>query len=964
MGQNHLNIIKHSALKSSAAPFALALTLIAAPAFAQDAPQAVNPQTPEAAADQPEIVVTGSRVARPDLAASSPVSIVGAEQIKSVNTVTVEQILAVNPQFAPGTTGASNNPGDGSATLDLRYFGAQRTLVLLNGKRLPVYDSQGQVDVNQIPTALIKNIQVLTGGASAVYGSDAVSGVVNFILDDKFTGLKLDAGTQITGRGDGGIYDVSLTGGIKLGDRGHLIVTGNYSERQGVKFGARPFSNTVLCSSDNVSFCGSSNTVPTAFDVPALLDADDNVIAGGRLQITPSGNLTDAVQGYNYNPVNYAQTPFQRYGGLALFNYDLTDNVSVYAQGYYQHAKVVTTLAPTATAGFFFNIDPSNPFLTASERDAFFNVETNPNLCINDGTPDTCSGDPTARVGTSTLGIRRRIIETGGRIEEHTSDTYQALLGLKGAIGSSLHWDVSAQYAEVKKNQILRNDLSYTALTQALDVVAGANGPQCFDPSGGCVPLNLFVTAPLSTQSLAFVLRNATQNNKTTQFVAEGSIGGDIAFLTSPLASKPAAFSLGVTYRRETASTAVDPLYASGDLIYYGQGFNVSGRYDVKEIYGEFLMPLIQDKPFAESVNFEGGYRYSKYSTSGGVHSYKFGGDWTPVNGLKFRAIFQRAVRAPNIYELYSPVVSGTGALGTDPCAGGNIPAATAAICVAQGAPAGSIGALPAPIAGQVNGFTGGNTRLQAEKADTYTFGVVIQPAQIPGFSLAVDYYKIKIGNAIVTPPTQFIVDQCFVVEKSASGANCRSIVRNRLDGSLSGPISVGVPTLYSNFAAIAARGIDVDLSYHRGASDRFHYSFAFAGTYQISNTTQLSECAGLYGANCDTPTPKWKHTASLNLGFGAFDFNTRWRLIGASKQDTGTDILKSSIPAYSYFDETVNMRVNDKFTLSLGVLNVFDTRPPVVGDTSGATSVGGSTYPTVYDVLGRSLFARVTAAF
>jgi len=638
--------------------------------------------------------------------------------------------------------------------------------------------------------------------------------------------------------------------------------------------------------------------------------------------------------------------------------------VSVYAQGYYQHAKVVTTLAPTATAGFFFNIDPSNPFLTASERDAFFNVETNPNLCINDGTPDTCSGDPTARVGTSTLGIRRRIIETGGRIEEHTSDTYQALLGLKGAIGSSLHWDVSAQYAEVKKNQILRNDLSYTALTQALDVVAGANGPQCFDPSGGCVPLNLFVTAPLSTQSLAFVLRNATQNNKTTQFVAEGSIGGDIAFLTSPLASKPAAFSLGVTYRRETASTAVDPLYASGDLIYYGQGFNVSGRYDVKEIYGEFLMPLIQDKPFAESVNFEGGYRYSKYSTSGGVHSYKFGGDWTPVNGLKFRAIFQRAVRAPNIYELYSPVVSGTGALGTDPCAGGNIPAATAAICVAQGAPAGSIGAIPAPIAGQVNGFTGGNTRLQAEKADTYTFGVVIQPAQIPGFSLAVDYYKIKIGNAIVTPPTQFIVDQCFVVEKSASGANCRSIVRNRLDGSLSGPISVGVPTLYSNFAAIAARGIDVDLSYHRGASDRFHYSFAFAGTYQISNTTQLSECAGLYGANCDTPTPKWKHTASLNLGFGAFDFNTRWRLIGASKQDTGTDILKSSIPAYSYFDETVNMRVNDKFTLSLGVLNVFDTRPPVVGDTSGATSVGGSTYPTVYDVLGRSLFARVTAAF
>ncbi len=949
MGQNDLNTTKNSALRNSAAPFALALALMAAPAFSQEAPQA-----PEAVAEQPEIVVTGSRISRPDLAATSPVSIVGAEQIKSVNTVTVEQILAANPQFAPGLTGASNNPGEGSATLDLRYFGAQRTLVLLNGKRLPVYDSQGQVDVNQIPTALIKNIQVLTGGASAVYGSDAVSGVVNFVLDDKFVGLKLDAGTQITGSGDGGLYDVSLTGGIKLGDRGHLIVTGNYSERQGVKYGDRSFSNNVLCSDDLVSFCGSSNTVPTAFDIPGA----------GRQQITDSGVLTDNVQGYNYNPVNYAQVPFKRYGGLALFNYDFSDNVTAYGQGYYQHVQVVTTLAPTATAGFFFNIDPSNPFLTASERNAFFNVAANPDLCINDGTADTCSGDPTARVGTSTLGIRRRVIETGGRIQEFTSDTYQALLGLKGNIGSSLHWDVSAQYAEVKKNNVLRNDLSYTALTQALDVVAGPNGPQCFDPSGGCVPLNLFVTAPLSQQSLAFVLRNATQANKTTQFVAEGSIGGDIGFLTSPLASKPAAFSLGVTYRKETASTAVDPLYASGDLIYYGQGFNISGSYDVKEIYGEFVMPLIQDKPFAESLNFEGGYRYSKYSTAGGVHSYKFGGDWTPVNGLKFRAIFQRAVRAPNIFELYSPVVSGTGSLGTDPCAGANVSAATAAICVAQGAPAGSIGTIPAPIAGQVNGFTGGNTNLQAEKADTYTFGAVIQPAQIPGLSLAVDYYKIKIGNAIVTPPTQFIIDQCFVVEKAASGANCRSIVRNRLDGSLSGPISVGVPTLYSNFAAVAARGIDVDLSYRRGSSEGFHYAFGFAGTYQISNTTQLSECVGLYGANCDTPTPKWKHTASLNLGFGAFEFNTRWRLIGGTRQDTGTDILKSSIPAYSYFDETVNVRVNDKFTVSLGVLNLFDTKPPIVGDTSGATSSAGSTYPTVYDVLGHSLFARVTAAF
>lgn len=947
-----------SRLKASTAPAVLGMALLAGPAFAQDAVSQGETTDPAEV-----IVVTGTRIERADLTASSPVSVVSADAIKTVNTVTVEQILSVNPQFAAGSTGASNNPGDGSATLDLRGLGSERTLVLMNGKRLPLYDTSGSVDVNQIPTALIKNIQVLTGGASAVYGSDAVAGVVNFVLDDKFTGLKAEGGAQVTSRGDGAYYDASLTGGMQVGDRGHFILSGNYSKREGVKYGARSFGQQALCSEDLVSDCGSSNTFPTAFDIPTYVVGEDT-LAGGRFQVQPDGSLSDNVVGYNYNPVNYAQLPFERYGATALFNYDLTDNVEFYSWASYQKVKVVTTLAATATAGFTFDIDPNNPLLSPEQLNAFFNDDVNaggnPSLIINND-------------GTSTIGIRRRMIETGGRVTNYDSQTYQFLGGLRGDLGTSFRWDASVQYAEVKKSQLLQNDLSYSALQQALDVVSDGSGNAiCRDSTAranGCLPLNLFVVDGITPEALAYVLRNATQDDKTSQFVAEASISGDLDFLTSPMASNPAAISVGGGYRRETASTIVDDTYASGDLIYYGQGFSIPNKnYDVKEAYVEFKMPLIQDKPFFNALNFEAGYRYSDYSTSGGVSAYKFGGDWSPTEGLRLRGNYQRSVRAPNLFELYLPVISGTGNLGTDPCAGTGISDAVWAICKAQGAPDSARNAVPAPISGQINGFFGGNPKLEAEKSDTLTFGAVIEPAQIPGLSLTADYYDIKVNNAIYQAPTSIIVNQCFEIEKDANGTSCQGIVRNPLNGSLSGDTSIGVPSVYANVASIRVRGIDAGFNYRNGSRDAFHYSVGFMGTYQIKNTlsigTTVIECAGRFGADCDAPTPKWKHVANFAFGWKPVDFNLRWRFIGATTQDSSTDILKSRIGAVSYFDATANFNVNEKFTLTLGVLNLADKQPTVIGDSSGATSVASGVFPTVYDVLGRSVFARITTNF
>lgn len=815
-----------SRLKASAAPAVLGIALLAGPAFAQDsAPQGETTDPVDA------IVVTGTRIERADLTASSPVSVVSADAIKTVNTVTVEQILSVNPQFAPGSTGTSNNPGDGSATLDLRGLGSKRTLVLMNGKRLPLYDTQGSVDVNQIPTALIKNIQVLTGGASAVYGSDAIAGVVNFVLDDKFTGLKAEGGTQVTSRGDGAYYDASLTGGFQIGDRGHFILSGNYSKRDGVKYGARSFGQQALCSEDLVSDCGSYNTYPTAFDIPVYVQ-NETALAGGFLQVTPDGSLTENVSFYNFNPVNYAQLPFERYGATALFNYELTDNVEFYSWASYQKVKVVTTLAPTATGGFGFNLSSDNPLLSADQRTAFFDAEANPNLVFNED-------------GTSIIGISRRMIETGGRVTNFDSETYQFLGGLRGDLGSSFRWDASVQYAEVKKHQLLKNDLSYTALSQALDVVADGSGTAvCRDATAranGCIPLNLFVVDGVTPQALSYVLRNAVQDDKTSQFVAEASVSGDLAFLSSPLAAKPAAISVGGGYRRETASTIVDDNYASGDLIYYGQGFSIPNKhYDVKEAYVEFKMPLVQDKPFFNSLNFEAGYRYSDYSTSGGVSAYKFGGDWSPTEGLRVRGNYQRSVRTPNLYELYLPVYAGTGNLGVDPCAGTGVTDAVWAICEAQGAPSDARNAVREPASGQINGFFGGNRKLQAEKSDTFTIGAVIEPVQVPGLSLTTDYYDIKINNAIYQAPTSIIVSQCFEIEKDPNGDVCKSIVRNPVTGSLRGDTSIGVTSLFDNVASVRVRGIDAGFNYRNGSRDGFHYSVGFMGTYQIKNTTVI----------------------------------------------------------------------------------------------------------------------------
>ena len=927
---------------------------------------ATGPQT--AAADEQVIIVTGSRIQRPDLQSSSPVATVTSADLKLTNTVTAESILSISPQFVPGVTNTTNNGNGGTATVDLRGLGSQRTLVLIDGHRMVPSGIGGAVDINAIPTVLIKRVDILTGGASAVYGADAVSGVVNFVLDDTFTGFTVDASNSFTQYGDAPEHNIGAAAGVSLGDRGHIIVAGQYTNRAGVYQNARAYSTQNL--DGQLKPVGSSNTIPTAIDIAAgRFQINDGTQPGG------AGNFIPFYKTYNFNPANYLQVPLERYNATVLANYKLTDAIEVYARGSYTRSDVTAILAPTATAGFNFIISPNNPYLNAANSALIF------------GDPNNLNAD-----GTANVGIRRRIIETGGRIEKYRNNVYFGIAGVRGDLSSDLHYDVSAQYGLTRRHSDFLNDLDYNKTTQAINAVTGPGGAAaCADPSGGCVPINLFTNTPISPASLAFVSANGSQDNRYTQFVTSASVSGDLGFLKSPLADTSAAVAVGAEYRSETGSQAVDANYGSGNLIYYGQGTAVpNASFNVKEAYGELKLPLVADKPFFQSVNFEGGIRYSAYtnntttgSSKNNQITYKLGGDWTPVAGIRFRAIFNRAVRDPTIFELNAPITqAGTDVLSTDRCANGapRGNAALAAICIAQGAPAGFVnnGTIQDVIANQTNINSGGNTKLNPEKANTFTAGVVLTPPWVRGLNITVDYYKIKIKGYIASDSAQDISDQCF---NNNIASYCALFTRNNITGQLTGSANPngqfpGVSEVLVNIGALQTQGIDVTADYRYKFGNGNIIALNFGGTYvgqylfSPGGAATPFNCAGRFGNTCggsavENPVPRWKHVGTATFDTGQFSITGKWRYVGPVKEDQGTNILVSRIHAYSYYDTTVGFEVNRQFDLRLGVSNLLNTQPPIVGGSAGSSGTNsGNTFPNVYDALGRTFFAGATVKF
>lgn len=911
----------------------LLAALIANPAFAQSAEETVATDSAAAGGGEESIVITGSRIPRPDVVSNSPVNVIGEEEIRLTGANETEQILNSMPQFVAGFGSQSNNPGNGTATVNLRNLGTVRTLVLMNGRRVVGSGEDGVVDINMIPPALISRVDVVTGGASAVYGSDAMAGVVNFVMKDDFEGLEIGAQAGISSRGDAARYNFDLTVGGNFADgRGNIVFYANYFDRAQVFGGARDHATVFLVDAvqNGVGVLvpgGNAVTPQGTLFAPSLVGLRDqfgNAIGTQGIFFAPEGwRAYRTSDGFNDRPYNNLQLPLERMMGAVLGHFDVTDDVTLFWEGTYARSRVNSTLGalPMSSSGFIpgFQLDLRNPYLPASLRD-FLSTNLDPDG--NNLVP---------------LNINRRVLESGPRTSDQTRDFWRAVVGLRGGLTDRLNWEVFFNHGEndltdEQGGGVLIDRFAAMFLTDPNDPTRCANG----DPQ--CVVINPFGLNSLTPEMVAYY--NVDLVNQTR--VRQTQIGGSITGSLFSLPAGDVGISIGAEYRRESARFQPDQLYVLGDAISRSAGLQpTGGSYNVKEVFGEIYVPVLADRPGIELIAFEGGVRYSDYSTAGSVVSYKLGGEYSPFRGLKFRGLYQRAVRAPNITELYSGATN-TAPLATDFCnATPTRTSAERAFCLELGVPASIIDVFQQENV-QIRAITGGNPDLQEETSDTWSVGAVIRPDFIPNLQITVDYYNIKISDAIAVfgGGLQPTINACRA-NLSLSNPFCAPLRTRTPDGQLQ-----DVPLLNQNIAEITASGIDFRLDYRHTIGNLGNLSYFLAGAYLFENETTSSpvlnpvDCAGyIGGGSCGSANPRWRFTQRLTWALDDFELSLRHRFIGSAKDgriaaaiSTGSApplLAVPSTPDVHYFDLSASVRVSERFRFYGTVDNLFDRDPP-----------------------------------
>ncbi|WP_430417647.1 TonB-dependent receptor domain-containing protein [Parasphingorhabdus sp.] len=981
---------KFSNLKASVAPMVLGLAMVSAPAFAQDQ----DVQEADAAEDS-VIVVTGSRISNPNLELSSPVGVVTSEELELRQTNTAEQFLRELPSAIPSVGSAVNNGNGGSSFVNLRGIGSQRNLVLLDGRRFVPADTTGRVDLNSIPLAVIERTDVLTGGATTTYGADAISGVINFITKRDFAGVEVNLSEQITEQGDGNVFRADMTIGANFDDgRGNVVLSVGYQDQDPVFQGDRSFGEFNV-SSFTGNAGGSSNAIPAVIVGP---------IPGGFGQIAPDGQtVLSGVfdRPFNFNPFNLFQTPFERFNIFGSGRYEINENVELYSQAAFSKQTVNTIIAP---GGSFFNnydINLNNPTipigianqfcaglgLTAAACTAGINTQFGPTLADGSVNPDF------VQVNTQ---VRRRTIEAGTRQSAFTSTLFNIVVGARGAITDNISYDVSGTYGESERIQTQTGFARRSRLDDSLQALP--NGT-CISGNAGCAPINLFgLEGDLGSQEAIDYVFNLSQSviTKTSIATVNASITGDLGFGFS---ETPIQFAVGGEYRSFDASRESDSASQTPGAVVGAGGAapDIFGNYDVYDAFGEVSIPVFEGESFAESLTIDLGARYSDYSTAGTEFTWKAGGSWEVIPGLTFRGNYQVSSRAPNIGELFAPVSTGLSNLANDPCQGPVAPTGNLlAACLLQ-APAGSPGAaaiqngtvLP-PAAGQINITTGGNPNLGTEEATTYTIGVAVQPEQIPGLSVTIDYFNIKVTGAVSSPTVGDAIAACFDAP-SAANPFCGPtfISRNPNTGGLDGDPSntLGLVLQQSNLGTIATDGIDVSVRYNTDITDDIGLAMSFDGTWTNKNLFQASptavnrECVGFYSVNCN-PQSEFAFSQRTSLTFDEdYTLSLRWRYLSGVEQEPldilnngqafiGTsplfgDVDFTKIPAESYFDLSFQWDVSENVLFTLTAQNLLDNTPAVVGSNIGSTSFNsGNVYPSSYDALGRRYGAAVKFTF
>lgn len=943
-----------------------------------------------------KLEVTGSRIPSPNLESTSPITIISPADIKIEHPISVENLLNNMPQVFADQGNMLSNAATGTAAVDLRGLGAARTLVLINGRRLPAGDPQiYPTDINAIPLPLIRRIDIYTGGASAVYGSDAISGVVNFIMNDHFQGVQLDYGYSFYNHGqhnalgsvvaaraainpaqyqvpgdvdsDGEQSQYSVTMGSDFANgRGNATVFLSYQTQHEVLQRYRDYSACATNSNANGLIClGSSTSYPGAFT--NLATSSRFTIADAAGNVRAYHSATDA---YNFAPTNFYQRPDQRYQADFFAHYDIVPWARAYTEFEFMDDRSLAQVAPggifNGGVGSFQTLSDDNPLLSASFKGAFGITPTTPQQ----------------------IEIGRRNVEGGGRQNDLRHDDFRGVFGFKGELPFASGWDYDVWYQmgqNVYSNDFY-HDFSAVKITRALNVVKdpSTGNPVCASVLDGsdlaCRPYDIFHLGTVTQAALNYLQTPAHLGGFTEQSVVGGTVQADLGMynVRSPWAKDGVGIAAGLERRVEKLQLNPDNEYATGDLTSFaGPTLPIDGRYTVREIYGEVRVPLMQDQPGAQLLSVNGSARYSDYDTGVHTDTWAIGAEWAPVKQARLRGSYSQAIRAANIIELFLGQGLNLFNLSQDPCgtsSTGAPPTATLAQCLLTGLKPSQYGSsLLTNSAGQYNYLQGGNTNLQPETAKTYTLGAVFEP--LANLTASIDYFHIKIDDVVSRIPPALAVTQCIAV-----GQFCDLLHRDAILGSLWANQGFVTGTNI-NVAELKTSGFDVNVNYTQPIGAWGSVAVSFIGTYTKELTTTpvpgLGDynCAGYYGTTCGIPTPKWrsKLRGTWSTPWNV-DVSLTWRYIDSVAIDSSNsspllaapfDPAVQTLGARSYLDLAASWTITKQVTLYAGVNNLTDRDPPITSSTiTGPPFGNGNTYPQVYDALGRRVFVSLTAKF
>ncbi len=935
-----------------------------------------------------EVTVTGTMIPRKDLTALSPVAVVTPEEVTYQPAARIEDLIQQLPQVFAAQNSTISNGASGTATVQLRYLGAVRTLPLLNGRRMASGDAfSTSPDLNFIPSALVKRVDLLTGGASSVYGADAVAGVVNFVLDTEFQGFRGEvhwngfqhnnsnatAASINQARGfpyptgsitNYGGTNFNLAVGGKFGEgKGHASAFVDYRDIGDIMKDQRDYTNcSVLTLGATGPACGGSSTAATG---RFFTDDGKSWTVDGNQFVPWSSKYA-----FNYAPYNFMQRNDRRWAGGGFAHYRYSDSLEPYAEIMLMEDYSDAQIAPSGDFGNTLTINCDNPMMSDQERQI---------VCTNNGYgPNDTAG----------LQILRRNVEGGPRVAQLRHTNWRLLGGLRGDLSPSWNYDVYGMVAQVSSPQRYANDLSVARLEDSLNVVGtpgNASTWQCASGNPGCVPWNVFAKGGVSTAAINYLALPLLLDSGTQTKMFNGTLRGDFgkAGIKFPSATEGIQLVLGAEAREESLFVHPDDNYSSTDHNGAGQGgptLPVDGSYTTQEGYAEGLVPLVQDKSGFQDLSLELGYRFAHYQASSqsakNNSSYKALLSWAPVAGFKLRGGYNRAVRAPNVQELFAPQGLGLGGSG-DVCAGSS-PTFSLQQCQRTGVTAAQYGHIVENSANQYNTLGGGNPLLNVEKADTWTGGFVWTPKSITGLALTVDYYDIKIDSTIGTLNADSVIRTCAT---TGDPTLCGLVHRDQF-GSLWRTQDGYTIVTNQNIGSLKARGIDVSASYPWNLGRAGYLDFSILGSSMLesrfTNPLLNYDCAGYFGNTCGDPSPGWRHRArvSWNTNFKA-TFSLGWRftshvLVDAASPepdlgDPGSIAqLKANgsyeINAYSFFDAVVGYKVKEKLRLTLGCNNIFDKEPPL-GSGMSPNDYGPGFHGT-YDPLGRSLYANLQFEF